>query len=93
MKTFLQFLSEKGIEINEKGKRTGMGNYPPGYATVFSHPPLANAAHSAGHLNSYANIHGDVHKDLLSEPIKDEWEKNKKKKDKPKKDDSNLPPR
>ena len=82
MMTFTQFLVGKGIELNEKGKRTGMGYYPPQYATVGSLPPLANAAHSAGHLNSYAFIHGDVHKDLLSKPIKDEWEKSKKKKSK-----------
>ena len=75
MKTFTQWLSERGI-------RTALGNYPPAYG-VGQYPPLYFAPISATHLNAFANIHGDVHKDLLSDPIKKAFEKNKKKKKQP----------
>jgi hypothetical protein len=75
MKDFVQWLAERG-------SRTALGIYPPAYGTA-QLPPLAFASKSAGHLNAFANIHGDVHKDLLSEPIKKAWEKNKKRKKQP----------
>lgn len=76
MKTFEQWL-------NERGKRTALGIYPPAYG-VAQLPPLAFAPSSAGHLVAFATIHGDVHPDLLSEPIKKEFKKNKKNKGKKK---------
>jgi hypothetical protein len=75
MKDFMQWLAEKG-------SRTALGIYPPQYG-VGQYPPLHFAPISAGHLNAFATIHGDVHKDLLSEPIKKEFEKNKKRKKQP----------
>jgi hypothetical protein len=73
MKTFTQWLAERGV-------RTALGPYPPLYGGVGQYPPLYFAPISAGHLNAFANTHGDVHKDLLSDPIKREFEKNKKRK-------------
>jgi len=75
MKDFMQWLAERGA-------RTALGIYPPAYG-VAQKPPLAFAPTSAGHLNAFANIHGDVHRDLLSEPIKKAWDKNKKRKKQP----------
>lgn len=77
--------------LNERGKRTSLGIYPPAYGTA-QRPPLDYAPSSAGHLNAFASIHGDVHPDLLSKEIRDEFKKNKKKgltpkmPEKPKKD-------
>jgi hypothetical protein len=73
--------------LAERGKRTALGIYPPLYG-VGQYPPLAFAPVSTSHLVAFAKIHGDVHPDLLSEPIKKEFEKTKKvekKKDKKKK--------
>lgn len=78
MKTFEQWL-------NERGKRTALGLYPPAYG-VAQLPPLAFAPSSAGHMVAFAKIHGDVHPDLLSEPIKKEFKKHKKKTKTEKKD-------
>jgi hypothetical protein len=70
MKTFIQWLSERGI-------RTALGPYPPAYG-VGQYPPLYFAPISAAHLSQFANYHGDTHKELLNDPIKKQFEKNKK---------------
>lgn len=75
MKDFMQWLAERG-------KRTALGIYPPQYGVV-QYPPLYFAPISATHQNAFANIHGDVHRDLLSEPIKKQFDKNKKRKKQP----------
>lgn len=66
----------------ERGSRTGLGIYPPSYSTS-QYPPLYFAPISATHLNAFSNTHGDVHKELLSDPIKKELSKNKKRKKQP----------
>ena len=74
MKDFLTWLAERG-------KRTALGCcYPLGYATsgVGQNPPLDSAPVSASHLLSYAKLYGDAHPELLSDPIRKEWEKTKK---------------
>ena len=75
MRTFTQWLMERGA-------RTGLGVYPPSYSTA-QYPPLYFAPISATHLNAFSDTHGDVHKDLLSDPIKKELSKNKKRKKQP----------
>ena len=62
MKDFKQWLIERGI-------RTALGVYPPGYG-VSQYPPLYFAPVSAGHLNAFKNIHGDVHPELINKSIK-----------------------
>lgn len=69
--TFKQWLAERSA-------RTCLGIYPPQYGSG-QKPPLAFAPTSAGHLNAFAYIHGGEHPELLSEPIRKAWEKNKKK--------------
>jgi hypothetical protein len=66
--------------LMEKGSRTALGIYPPGYGTK-QYPPLYFAPISAGHLNAFSSIHGDEHPELLSKNMKKK-KKKKKKKDK-----------
>ena len=61
----------------ERGSRTGLGIYPPSYSTS-QYPPLYFAPISATHLNAFSNTHGDVHKELLSDPIKKNFQKIRK---------------
>jgi hypothetical protein len=69
MKTFKQWLVEKG-------SRTALGIYPPGYGTAL-YPPLYFAPISASHLNAFKNIHGDVHPELVSPDLKKKKAKKK----------------
>lgn len=71
MKTFEQWLSERGA-------RTRLGIYPALYGAG-QYPPLYAAPTSASHMLAFALIHGGEHEDLLSEPIKKAWKKNKDK--------------
>jgi hypothetical protein len=69
--------------LMERGKRTSLGIYPPLYGSG-QLPPLAHAPTSAGHLNSFATIHGDEHPELLSKEIRKaakNYKKNKHKND------------
>ncbi len=73
MKTFMQWL-------NERGARTRLGLYPSLYGTA-AYPPLYAAPTSATATLAFATIHGGEHPELLSEPIRKAWEKNKDKPD------------
>jgi hypothetical protein len=65
--------------LNERGKRTALGIYPPLYGSG-QLPPLAFAPSVAGHLNAFTTTHSDVHPELLSPEIKKASKKHKKKK-------------
>lgn len=80
MKSFMQWLSDKGL--GENSLRTSLGIYPPNYGTG-QYPPLYFAPISATASNAFATIHGGEHKELLSDPIKKQFEKNKKRKKQP----------
>lgn len=71
--------------LNERGKRTALGIYPPLYGSE-QLPPLAFAPSVAGHLNAFATTHSDVHPELLSPEIRKASKKRKKKKNKKKRD-------
>lgn len=71
--------------LNERGKRTALGIYPPLYGSG-QLPPLAFAPSVAGHLNAFATTHSDVHPELLSPEIRKVSKKRKKKKNKKKRD-------
>lgn len=62
MQTFVQWLAERG-------KRTALGIYPPGYGTS-QYPPLYFAPISATHLNAFSTTHKNVHPELVSDPVK-----------------------
>ena len=77
MKTFEQWLNEKGL-------RTGIGLYPPSYAT-FQYPPLYFTPMSGGAANMLTRIHSDEHPELFKPEfrkkvkLKDSLKKYKKK--------------
>lgn len=66
--------------LNEKSKRTGLGIYPPQYATG-QYPPLYFAPISATHMVSLTTIHKDEHPELLNPDLKKKKDKKKKSKE------------
>lgn len=70
--------------INERGKRSALGIYPPQYGTG-QYPPLYFTPISATAPSAFKNIHGDEHPELL----KPEFRKKKDKKSKKSKKSKN----
>ena len=84
MQNFIQWL-------NERGKRTALGIYPPSYGTG-QYPPLYFTPISSTAAAAFKNIHGDEHPELLKPEFRkskdkdsDGGDENKSKKKKKKK--------